>query len=72
MDFGNPWSLFSGVVLGIIGTALFIYGKKQERISPIIAGVVLCAVPYFVASVLITWLLAAACVGGLYLHSRQA
>ena len=70
MDMSNPWSLLTGVILGVVGTALFVYGKKQERFPPMIAGVALCVIPYFVASVVALWLIAAACISGLYLQSR--
>lgn len=70
MDLSNPWSLFTGVVLGLIGMSLFVYGKKQETFPPMIAGAVLCVVPYFVGSILLLWLIAAACLAGLYAHSR--
>ncbi|HSQ82035.1 MAG TPA: hypothetical protein VLU54_13050 [Casimicrobiaceae bacterium] len=39
---------------GAFGTAYFIYGKRQARFVPLIAGMLLCVYPYFVDSVL--WL----------------
>ena len=68
----SPGSIISGLILGAVGTALFIYGKKQQEIPCMIAGVALCTIPYFVASILANWLIAAACIGGLYYRSRLA
>ena len=71
MDLSNPWSLMTGLLVGLIGLALLMYGKKEQRVAPIAAGLVLCIAPYFIASLLATWLLAAGCLGGLFAFSRQ-
>lgn len=42
------WLLY--VVAGSIGFAYFIYGKKQKKAMFIIAGLGLCAYPYFVSN----------------------
>jgi hypothetical protein len=47
-------SLFIGVIAGAIGMGYFIYGKRQSKIVPMVAGVLLCIYPYFVDSLL--WL----------------
>lgn len=70
MDLGSPASLTSGLLIGLLGTALFIYGKKQERPLVLVTGIFLCVFPMFVASVLVQWLLTGACCGGLYAASR--
>lgn len=72
MDVSNPWSLISGIMLGVLGMGLFIYGKKSQQFAPIFAGAALCAIPYFVASAALAWLLAAVCIAGLYVHARTA
>ena len=46
--------LLFGIVAGAIGTGYFIYGRRQARFVPVIAGVLLCVYPYFVDSLL--WL----------------
>ena len=43
-----------GIIAGAFGTAYFIYGKRQQRFAPLIAGMLLCVYPYFVHSTL--WL----------------
>jgi hypothetical protein len=41
-------TLFVGVLAGALGLSYFIYGKKQERIAFLAAGVGLCVYPYLV------------------------
>jgi len=41
-------TLFVGILAGAIGVSYFIYGKKQERIVFLAAGVGLCVYPYLV------------------------
>ena len=43
--------LLWGLLFGSIGFGFFIYGKKQKAVVPLIAGVVLCVIPYFIANV---------------------
>lgn len=43
-----------GILTGAVGVAYFVYGKRQARFAPLIAGMLLCVYPYFVSSV--TWL----------------
>ncbi len=47
-------SLIVGVIAGAIGMGYFIYGKRQTKIVPMVAGVLLCIYPYFLDSLL--WL----------------
>ena len=47
-------SLFIGVIAGAVGTGYFIYGKKQSKPVPMIAGALLCIYPYVSDSV--AWL----------------
>ena len=44
-------SLLIGVVTGAVGVGYFIYGKRQAKFVPLIAGMLLCVYPYFLASV---------------------
>jgi hypothetical protein len=46
--------LIVGVIAGAIGMGYFIYGKRQTKIVPMVAGVLLCIYPYFIDSLL--WL----------------
>jgi hypothetical protein len=47
----TPTSLAMGVLTGAIGVGYFIYGKRQARFAPLVAGMLLCVYPYFVDSV---------------------
>ena len=47
-------SLVFGIIAGAIGMGYFIYGRRQTKFVPLIAGVLLCVYPYFTDSVL--WL----------------
>jgi hypothetical protein len=53
--------LFVGLIAGVFGMAYFVYGKRQTKLSAMIAGVMLCIYPYFIDSLL--WL----CVVGVLL-----
>jgi hypothetical protein len=52
--FARVNSLFVGLIAGAIGMGYFIYGKRQLKIVPMVAGVLLCIYPYFLDSLL--WL----------------
>ena len=47
-------SLIVGIIAGAIGVGYFIYGKRQARFAPLLAGILLCIYPYFTDSLL--WL----------------
>jgi hypothetical protein len=42
------------MLAGVFGVAYFVYGKRQAKLVPLIAGVLLCIYPYFIESAL--WL----------------
>ncbi len=71
MNLSDPSLLISGLFIGLVGAALFMYGKKESNLRCLGTGVVLCVYPYFVSSLLVLWLIAAACVGALFLTSRS-
>ena len=50
-------SLFLGLLFGSIGLGFLIYGRKQRTMIPLLCGIVLMVVPYFISS---PWLLFAA------------
>jgi hypothetical protein len=49
MDIGTM--LMWSTLFGSIGLGYFIYGKKQQKIVPLLAGIVLCVYPYFMSNV---------------------
>ena len=54
-------TLLIGIVTGALGLAYIAYGRRQTKFAPLVAGVFLCAYPYFIDSVV--WL----CVVGVLL-----
>jgi hypothetical protein len=46
-------SLFLGLLFGCIGLGFFIYGRKQRAVVPLLCGLVLIVVPYFIPSTLL-------------------
>ena len=43
--------LMWGMLFGAIGFGFFLYGKKQKAVVPLITGIALCVIPYFIANV---------------------
>jgi hypothetical protein len=41
-------NLVVNVFAGIVGMAYFMYGKKQQKLVPLISGVGLCVLPYVI------------------------
>ena len=48
----EPGVLFLSLVVGTIGLALFVYGKKQARWPQMVAGLVFMVYPYFVSGMI--------------------
>ncbi len=71
MDFGNPWAIISGLFIGLIGMGLFMHGKKAGNFKTLGAGVVMCAYPYFVTSIIALWGIFAVCLAGLWWWLKQ-
>lgn len=51
----NQAELLWGLLFGSVGFAYFLYGKKQKAVVPLLCGLALMLVPYFVSN---AWLLA--------------
>ena len=47
-------TILLGIFFGSLGGGYFIYGKRQENWVCLVAGLVLCVVPYFIPNI---WLL---------------
>ncbi len=50
-EIGSTAVLLWGMLFGSIGFGFFLYGKRQKAVVPIITGIALCVVPYFIANV---------------------
>jgi hypothetical protein len=51
MDTAN---LMSSMLFGSIGLGYFVYGKKQQKLIPAMAGIGLCVFPYLISN---TWVM---------------
>jgi len=58
--------LLSSLLIGSVGMGIFVYGKRVQDLRALGCGVTLMAFPYFVHSVILMWVIAVACVGGLW------
>lgn len=67
----SPGGLFSSLIIGLVGFGMILYAKKNERMAPFIGGVALCVFPYFVQSLILTWLLTGACLAGTWMLDRH-
>lgn len=52
-------TLIIGAIAGIFGVAYFIYGKKEQRPVPLLAGALLCVLPYFIGDMTVLLLVCA-------------
>ena len=55
-------TLFLGVLFGSIGLGFFIYGRKQRKVVPLLCGIVLMIVPYFIPNTLLLFVVGAVLV----------
>lgn len=67
----SPGSLFASMIIGTIGLSVFLYGKKQQRLPQLIAGMALMGYPYFVTNVVWMCAVAGAIVVGLVVALRS-
>lgn len=63
-------SIIASLLVGGVGTGLFLYGKKQARIPHLLAGVALTIYPMFVPSAILVYAIAALVVGALWFGVR--
>ena len=54
--------LLWGLLFSSVGMGYFIYGKKQNATVPLLCGIALMIIPYFITSVLVMVLLCAALI----------
>ena len=46
-------TLMVSLLFGALGMGYFMFGKKERRMVPLFAGVLLMVVPYFIANVIV-------------------
>ena len=49
-------NIFAYIIFGAIGFAVFVYGKKNKLLRPMIIGLALMAYPYFFSGTLLIYL----------------
>lgn len=54
--------LLWGVLFGSVGFGYFMYGKKQRAIVPLVCGLALMVVPYFIANAILLVMVCAAII----------
>ena len=69
IEFTAGWMLAS-LLVSSVGFGLFIYGKKQERIPQLIAGLAMMIYPAFVSSPVLMLAIGVALVGGVWFAVR--
>jgi hypothetical protein len=70
MNFSASY-LFANVLWGSIGVGFFIYGKKQSSFVPLIGGVAMIGVSYFINSALLMSLVSVAIIGAIWFLSDR-
>ena len=65
----TTWFLWSSL-FSLIGFAIFVYGRRQRRVSPTLAGIALMMYPYFVSSVLAGISIGVLLIGAMILGNR--
>jgi len=45
--------LVLGVIFGSVGLGYFLYGKKQRAVVPLVSGLALMVVPYFIPNTIV-------------------
>lgn len=47
-------ALLASILVGLVGAACFMYGKRQARVPPMVVGALMVVYPYFVPNALLT------------------
>ena len=67
----NSNVLFASLFWGSIGVGYFIYGKKQRSWPPLVGGIAMIAVSYFVGSAWLMSLASIAIMAGVYVLIKR-
>jgi|GEM_PF-1221995 len=71
VDLDNPAVMFSGMLIGMIGLAAIIYGRKAEDIRFVLLGVVLSVVPFLAHTLLALWGVTVGCCSLFYVTANR-
>jgi len=64
-------TLFASLIWGSIGLGFAIYGKKQRAPGPLVGGILLMGISYFIGSALTMSLVGAALVAGIVWFAKH-
>jgi hypothetical protein len=64
-------TLFASLIWGTIGVGFFIYGKKQSAYIPMIGGLSLIGISYFIASPIYMSLVSVGIIGGIWFLMKR-
>ena len=67
----NASFLYASLLWGTVGSGFCLYGKKQGATVPMVGGLAMVGLSYFVASALLMSLLGAALIGGMVWLMRR-
>ena len=67
----DPGLLFLSLITSGVGFVLFMYGKKQDRMPQLVAGIVLMVYPYFVPDLLWNVVVFVAIVAATWIAVKQ-
>jgi hypothetical protein len=68
---GSSSSFFASMLVGTVGMGFFVYGKKQQRIPQLLAGLALMGYPYFVEDVTVMLAIGAAVIAAMWFAIRS-
>jgi hypothetical protein len=71
MNIGSSSFLWASLIWGSVGMGFAIYGKRQKAMAPLVGGVALVAISYFISSALLMSLVGIGLVAGIVWHQRQ-
>ncbi|MEE8407963.1 MAG: hypothetical protein V3T05_00015 [Myxococcota bacterium] len=63
-------SIFVGFLVGVVGFALFLYGKRQSKFLHLITGIILMVYPYFVPDAVWMAVVGVGIIGGLFVATK--
>jgi hypothetical protein len=58
--------IFAWIIFGAVGFAVFMYGKKNSLLKPMIIGVALMVYPYFISGTFFLYTIGIALTAALY------
>ena len=67
----NTNFLFASLLWGSVGAGYFIYGKKQQSLSPMVGGILMMVGSYFIGSALLMSLVCLGIAGAVYFLAKR-